>query len=442
MSVVLGLGTNSGDRLHNLRQALAALRLLKLDIEAISPIYISDALLPENAPKQWNQAYFNIALRCKTRLTPEALLNAVQMIEQQLGRPKEHAFWGPRLIDIDLLAWDEHSQQTEHLTLPHPELLNRPFALWPLADVMPFWVHPKKDKTAAELVEAWGSRFSGEAPFHTRQLAQRLTGAKLVGILNITPDSFTDGGKYFDPASALQQAHQLIEDGAEIIDIGAESASPRATPISWQEEWQRLEPVLTLMQTEKRKFIIPPKISIDTRHAETATRALTYGVDWINDIGGFDQPAMCQALLNSPARIVVMHHVNIPEQRDRLLARDQDPVLLTLDWGRKRIAELVEKGFTAEQIIFDPGIGFGKMPEQSLEILRRMKEFTSLKVELFVGHSRKTFFPYLKGKPLVERDLETALTSLFLSTQGVAYLRIHNVAMHARVLKAATELIT
>lgn len=442
MSVILGIGTNLGDRLSNLRLAVKKIAECNITIDAISPIYISDALLPENAPDAWNLPYLNIAIQCQTSLEPLALLETLQQLEQSCGRSNDHAHWEPRIIDIDILAWDERVIADDKLTIPHKQLLKRPFALWPLADIAPFWIYASKDtennqQTAAQLVEAWGSRFSGEAPFHTRQLAQRMDGARLVGILNITPDSFSDGGSYLKKDAALQQALKLVEDGAEIIDIGAESSSPKAMPLTWQEEWQRLEPALSAVQAAKEKFLLTPIISIDTRHAETAKRALDYGVDWINDVSGFDSVEMRAAVLHSEAKLVVMHHLSIPERRDHLLPRSADPVPLIIEWGQKRIDELVTAGIKKDRIIFDPGIGFGKMAEQSLAILKRIKEFEVLGVDIFVGHSRKTFLSLLTGTPAIDRDVETAVCSLFLSQHGVRYLRVHNVAINSKVLKSA-----
>ncbi|HEX4044571.1 MAG TPA: 2-amino-4-hydroxy-6-hydroxymethyldihydropteridine diphosphokinase, partial [Gammaproteobacteria bacterium] len=310
--VILGLGTNNGDRLAQLRQALKALQHIPhFSIKKISPVYHSDALLPEQAPSGWNLPFLNIAIRCETTLEPLTLLTHLQQIEQQLGRtPTER--WAPRCIDIDILAWDNLVLQQEHLTIPHPGLLTRPFALWPLADIVPFWQIPSLQKTAAEYVEAWGSRFTGEAPLHTRQLYQRIETPQLVGAINITPDSFSDGGLFLNVDAAIQQAEQLVIAGAEILDLGAESTSPRAQPIDAAIEWQRLEPVLLAINQIKNRFIIPPRISIDTRHALTAQKALTAGADWINDVSGLDDPAMRDIIAQTQTECVVMHHLAIP----------------------------------------------------------------------------------------------------------------------------------
>lgn len=440
MSLVLGLGTNLGDRLANLRTALTEIKKLPITVQQVSPVYISDALLPENAPASWNKHYLNIAIRCQTSLSPHQLLKALQEIEQKSGRPVDHEHWGPRVIDIDILCWNNEMISDAMLTIPHAHLLKRPFALWPLADVAPFWIHPHEEKTAAQLVEYWGSRFSGEAPFKTRQIMQRIEGSQLVGILNVTPDSFSDGGRYVDPEKAFQHAMQMMDEGAEVIDIGAESSSPTAAALTWQEEWSRLEPVLKIIDEERHQFVLPPKISIDTRHAQTAMHALAYNIDWLNDVSGFDDINMQKIAADSDVDLVVMHHLSIPERRTNVLPRNIDPVKAVIDWGSKRIEELTTNGIEKERIIFDPGIGFGKMAEQSLAIFKNVSKLDSLGVRSFIGHSRKTFLALLTGKPAPERDLETTVASLYLAKQGVEYLRVHNVNMHARALKVMAEL--
>src|SRR5579863_5276703 len=152
--VILGLGSNQGDRLAYLRLALRYIREIpQLTVQQVSPVYVSDALLPENALQEWDQPYFNLALRCETSLKPYDLLAHTKAIEKKIGRVKT-ADCGPRNIDLDSLAWDDLIQYDGKLHIPHEHLHVRPFALWPLADVAPHWVYPlpnvHQGKTAAE----------------------------------------------------------------------------------------------------------------------------------------------------------------------------------------------------------------------------------------------------------------------------------------------------
>lgn len=442
--VILGLGTNQGDRLQNLRHALQAIRNIpQLTIQQISPLYISDALLPENAPPEWNVAYLNMAIRCDTTLTPEELLHHTKKIEADLGR-QFVGRWGPRVIDIDILAWDDLIKYDDKLHIPHKNLHERPFALWPLADVAPRWIYPFpgpfQGKTAAEISLQWGSRFSGRAPLHTKQISHRIDMPQLVGILNVTPDSFSDGGRYFDIFSAIQHARSLVDAGAEIIDIGAESTGPDAMTLNSINEWERLEPVLSVLLAEISRMPIPPKISVDTRHADVAKKALNLGADWINDVSGLENAAMRKVIADHSCPIVFMHHLTIPEERSLALPMDQDPTQLVYEWAQNKVDMLEKNGIDRDRLIFDIGIGYGKTAEQSLELLKSIPRFQELGVRLLIGHSRKSFLQQFTNLDPHERDLETIVLSLHLANQKVDYLRVHNVGAHARAYKVASAL--
>lgn len=431
--VILGLGSNIGDRLTHLRQALRFLKAIpELKIEQISPIYMSDALLPHHADNSWNTPYLNLAIRCQTTLTPLALLEKTKMVEKKMGRDAS-IDWSPRIIDIDILAWDDLIKYDDKLHIPHEHLHERPFALWPLADVAPFWIYPLpgpwKGKTAMELAAQWKR---DAAPLHTRPIAQRIDTPALVGIINLTPDSFSDGGKYFDSDQAVQQMVSLVNDGAEIIDIGAEATGPRATPIHSVDEWKRLEPVLALWNHAKSTTLIEPKISIDTRHVDTAEKALTWGANWINDVTGLDNPEMRALVSQQSADILFMHHLGVPVSQSKLIPLNEDPVAHVYQWAEKRLQEL---DISPERLIFDIGIGYGKTAEQSIALIKNISLFKSLGIRLLVGHSRKSFLSLVTHKPTTERDIETIAISNFLADQHIDFLRIHNVDYHARLFK-------
>jgi len=438
--VILGLGSNVGDRLAYLRRALHFIRLIpQLRVKQVSPVYLSDALLPKNAPNSWDMPYLNLAIRCETSLTPYDLLSHTKQVEINLGR-KPGQNWGPRVIDVDILAWDDLVQYDEALHIPHECLHERPFALWPLADVAPHWIYPLpgpyQGKTAIEMVA--GSRFSGDAPFHTRQIQQRIDTSQLVGILNITPNSFSDGGKFSSVHHALIQAKELINAGADIIDIGAEATGPDAISITAEQEWLRLEPLLTTLIPELSKQFIQPKISIDTRHAGTAQKALQLGVDWINDVSGLTNKAMQNLMSEYDCDVVMMHHLTIPAQREHTLPLNQDPLKLVYEWAERQLDQL---SIPRERIIFDVGLSFGKTATQSLELLKNITLFKNLGMRLLIGHSRKSLLRSYTLNPPDERDLETTVLSLYLNQLSVDYLRIHDVDMHARAFKVAASLV-
>lgn len=255
----------------------------------------------------------------------------------------------------------------------------------------------------------------------------------LVGIVNLTPDSFSDGGKLPGPEIAVEYIGKMIAEGASVIDIGAESTRPGAVLISPSEEWRRLGPVLEQLPKVKSKNVA---ISVDTRHAETARKALDLGVDWINDVTGFVSSAMVEVVKPSKCKLVVMHSLGVPANKAITIPPAADVVETLTAWGKDRVAKLEEKGIDKSRIIFDPGVGFGKSEPQSFTVLRNIAAFKSLGVPVFVGHSRKSFLARFTSSQPALRDDATLAASLFLAQQGVDYLRVHEIARHVQMLNA------
>lgn len=444
--LILGLGCNIEDRLMHLRQALALLRTLhELTILQVSPVYESDALLPENPEPIWNKPYLNVALRCNTTLSPEALLDKLKAIETKMGRVN-YKHWSPRVIDIDILAWDDLVIHNANLHIPHEGLLERPFALWPLADVAPNWKYCEPNTSAAgncasTLVKKWGSRFTAEAPLHTRQIAHRIDTPQMLGILNVTPDSFSDGGCFVSTQNALQQAQDLFFAGSDVIDIGAESTRPNAKILTWQEEWKRLEPILQEIGTLWPNNTFRPKISVDTRNAEVAERALKYNIDLLNDVSGFTSNAMQKIAKESSVKLIYMHNLGIPPSPEKFLDENLSSIPNVLKFAEKQRDLLINLGIKPERLIFDVGIGFGKTPAQSLELITNIEKFFVVQLPLLVGHSRKSFLTLFTNKSHAERDIETAMISVFLTRKNIDYLRVHNVEVNMRALSVGQRLL-
>lgn len=439
--LILSLGTNLGDCFNNIRSALQLLQKSRTIAPIqISPLYSSSALLPVYAPVAWNRPYLNLAVACETELSPLEVLKQIKQIERQLGR-QETQRWAPRIIDIDILAWDNYVVDQIGLKIPHLELLSRPFALWPLLDLWPDWQHPTT--RFAEQLQQWGSRYTGDqAPCGTKQLPHRLEGSALVGILNITSDSFSDGGKFMSLASALAQGEKLVREGAEILDIGAESTRPGAAPVLPETEWALLEPILVGLKEHSKQWVFKPKLSIDTRHYTVAERAMQLGIDWINDVSGFVDPNMRALAVGNPVKCVVMHNLGVPAQKNIVLASYPDISEQIITWAEKRFDELLDAGVDRNQLIFDIGIGFGKTAQQSIFLLKNINQFRRLNCPLMVGHSRKSFLNLITEKSFPDRDFETAMVSYQLATQRVDYLRVHNVGLNAEAIAMATQLIS
>ena len=441
---ILGLGANLGNPLSTFRKVIRLLNN-QLKVIAVSPIYESNALLPNDAPKAWDISYLNLAVACEsTTVAINDVFKIIKDIEIYIGR-KSTEIYSPRLIDIDILAWDKNIVNQNNLCIPHARLCDRPFALWPLLDLQPNWRHPTRDIEV--ILQTWGSRFSGEAPLKTRQIPHRVDTSCLVGILNITDDSFSDGKQFNTLEKAFNQAKKLFDEGAEVIDIGAESVRPNSTgtrEVTLQKEWERLEPIINAIKFHWQSKTFKPKISIDTRSYEIAENAINLGVDWINDVTGFSDLNMRSVVSSVNVDCVVMHNLGLPPQA-RVLSDTQDTCFQIIVWAEKRLQKLLELGIKAERLIFDPGIGFGKTAKQSIEVLKNINQFQtllqSLNVSLLIGHSRKSFMNVFTEKLFHERDLETSILSFYLASQPIVdYLRVHNVATNAQALKIAANL--
>lgn len=256
------------------------------------------------------------------------------------------------------------------------------------------------------------------------QLETKQRKTKLAGILNITPNSFSDGGKYFNPDDARKHLFQMIEDGADLIDIGAESTKPFAPEVSAKEQIDRLKPILKNLPN------IP--ISIDTRSSEVAQYALDNGVSIINDVSGMDyDPKIADVVAKYDATIILQHSTAKTEDKPRYNDVVEEVYLNLLK--KAKIAN--EKGI--KNIIIDVGIGFGKSMEDNYKILNRIEEFYSLNLPLMVGVSRKSLLGLSNSSDNDLKDSLTLAISYPLIQKEVDYLRVHNVKLHRQLLNLA-----
>lgn len=259
---------------------------------------------------------------------------------------------------------------------------------------------------------------------------------QLVGILNLTPDSFSGDGMQGPSVSVvLHRIDALIEDGASVIDVGAESTRPGAVPLSAEEEWQRLEPVVLALGGRPDKV----RFSIDTRHAQVARKALSAGFAMINDVSGGADPDMLPLACKTGCTLVLMHSLTIPADPQRTLL-SQDPVGEVIAWGQSLLAQAEEAGIRRTHIVLDPGIGFGKTAGQSLALIKDIVRFCELGVPVTVGHSRKSFLSLFTDKKSEQRDPETLAISWYLAERRVHYLRVHDVKSHAAMLRIRAAL--
>ena len=257
-----------------------------------------------------------------------------------------------------------------------------------------------------------------------------------MGILNVTPDSFYDGGKYFNSSQALAHAATLVEEGADILDVGGESSRPGAKPLAREEEIRRILPILRKV----RKKFPSLSISIDTRNAEVARAALEEGADILNDISALTHDSkMIEVAMRHKPKVVLMHMKGNPRTMQSR-ARYRDAAGEIKDYLRSRIQWMLTQGFPKKNLVADPGIGFGKTLHHNLQILYNVRKFRSLGVPILIGASRKSFIGSLlgsKGRPLpVEERLEGSLiAALWCVVQGVSILRVHDVGATRRAIQ-------
>lgn len=253
---------------------------------------------------------------------------------------------------------------------------------------------------------------------------------KIVGILNLTKNSFSDGGKYYEYEDAIKHLNNLIEDGADIIDIGAESTKPNSTEVSAEEQLRLIEPILKYINS--RNIITP--ISIDTRSSIVAKQSIDLGATIINDVSGltFDKN-MAKIIANSEAKIVIQHSQGIPQNMQDNITYEHliDDIYLNLKNIRLKYA--LESGIKKENVILDVGIGFGKTKSQNFELIKRIDEFKSIGCDLMLGVSRKSLLD-MNDRTNEEKDIFTVALNTLAINKNVEYLRVHNVKLHKELI--------
>lgn len=245
----------------------------------------------------------------------------------------------------------------------------------------------------------------------------------LMGVLNVTPDSFSDGGEFNTPSAALAQAQRLVEAGADIIDIGGQSTRPGAEQISLEEELRR---VLPIVQAVRSVLSVP--ISVDTTRASVAHRAIEAGADMINDIsGGTFDPEMLPVVAQLQVPLVLMHIRGTPQTMQQRTDY-QDLIGEIYEFLERQVAAAIKAGIERSHLIIDPGIGFAKTAEQNLEILRQLPRFRSLGVPILVGVSRKSFIGRILNRPDPKARVWGTAAACCAAIAGSAdILRVHDV---------------
>ena len=264
-----------------------------------------------------------------------------------------------------------------------------------------------------------GASGGGELPF------------TLMGVVNVTPDSFSDGGAFLDAGAAIAHGRRLAEEGARILDVGGESTRPGAEPVAADEELRRVVPVIEGLAGE------PAQLSIDTSKLEVARRAVAAGASYVNDVTAFRaEPAMAAFVAEAGVDCCLMHMLGTPRtmQRD---PRYGDVVADVKAFLEERMAFAVAEGVPEERISLDPGIGFGKTLEHNLALLARLDELAELGRPIVLGTSRKSFLGAITGREPAERVVATAATTVLGFQRGARVFRVHDVAASRDALLVA-----
>jgi dihydropteroate synthase len=270
-------------------------------------------------------------------------------------------------------------------------------------------------------------------------LAQARSGERtlIMGVLNVTPDSFSDGGLYLDTDAALRHAEQMAADGADILDIGGESTRPGSDPVSSEEETARVLPVI-----ERICARLDVPVSVDTAKAEVARRALDAGAGMVNDVTGLTgDPAMLPLAASRGIPVCIMHAQGPPKTM-QVAPHYRDVVTEVRDWLRARAEAAIAGGIAPEGIVLDPGFGFGKTPAHNVELVRRLREIAALGYPVLLGPSRKsTIGVVLGGLPPEERVEGTAACVAIAIANGASLVRVHDVRAMARVARMTDAIV-
>ncbi len=318
--------------------------------------------------------------------------------------------WSPRTLDVDIISFGGKKVEQPNLTIPHPEALKRNFVLSPLCEICPDLTI--NGKTVLE---------------HKRALPSQLS--SWMQIVNVTPDSFSgDGLMQTDQQNSISPSHI-----PNYFDVGGESTRPGAKTLTASEEWARIEKILLSFDTQSW---LRPKVSLDTRNALTAAKAIDLGIDLVNDVSGLGDPEMLEVIKSGEVDVVVMHNLGIPANPKQTIPDKENPVAAVTRFFNDKLETLDKEGISKARVLIDPGIGFGKTAKHSWQLLQNIDQLNRLGVRIMVGHSRKSFLKEITAADPEDRDAHTIAISQQLEKKGVDVIRVHNLVAHYHFLES------
>lgn len=430
--ILISFGGNVADRgnspQHTHYQMLAALAARGVRVVRHSRYYKTTAW-PDPSDPPFN----NGVLAVETGLTPQELLDAMLSVEDEFGRTRSTPN-APRTLDLDLLAYHDQVIDTPKLTLPHPAMHQRGFVLRPLMDIAPDWVHPVLGQTTSHML-AQVDASDVEAQIHPETF---LKPATIMGIVNVTPDSFSDGGPYLDPQCAIDHAMSLHVQGATILDIGGESTRPGADAVSVEEEGARILPVIQGVRQRGCDALI----SVDTRNAATMQAALAAGADIINDVTALTHdPQSLACVADAQCPVILMHMQGMPDTMQDS-PNYQDVLAEVTSYLEGRVIACLRTGIMPWHIAVDVGIGFGKTLQHNLILLSHLAQIRrGLGMPVLLGASRKSFIEKICANTPADQRLGGSLAAVFTALQqGVEGVRVHDVAQTHQAMQVYTAI--
>lgn len=459
--VVIALGSNVGHRLHNFDEALQRMRKSGIHITRHGCLYETEPAYVTDQPH-----FLNSAIRGTTKHEPHKLLGILKEIERDMGRVNGIRY-GPRPIDLDILFYGNRRVNTDTLIIPHERIWERPFVMGPLIDLL-------GSDTDNDMIKSWDlfsaspgglfaawEKLGGESLIgkdgmkRVLPIASKLWNwsprTSIMGILNVTPDSFSDGGRFLSETSFTSQVRLLLSEGADIIDLGAQSSRPMATKLSPEQELDRLMPFLKIIKNLPE--MEGKLISVDTFYSQVAAESVSMGAHLINDVSGGNLDSNMHTVIAAlKVPYILMHMRGDPStmQNQENLKYDNvcEEVASEL-YTRARDAEL--SGIPAWRMILDPGIGFSKDTGQNLDILNGLPTIRSeiarrsmslSRAPMLIGPSRKRFLGEICAQPEASRrDSATVAAVTAGILNGANIVRVHNVGDNCDAVKLCDAML-
>ena len=437
----VALGSNVGNRQQQLCAAWRRVQDTLGRVVATSPLYETAAAYVTDQP-----SFLNAVVAVETALPPLQALAKLKAAERDLGRQVRYRN-GPREVDLDLLYLGDEQFHGDALTLPHPRIHERDFVLRPLRACRSQIAAGAYGLVDAALKKRWGAEYlSEDIDGEERRVWSSLgamveTGHKtsVMGVLNCTPDSFSDGGVNVDVDAALRSAEAMIENGVDYLDVGGESTRPGSTPPSLNEELDRVLPLVERLT----QFKVP--VSVDTRRSEVALAARDAGAACTNDVsGGAYDADMLRALADDDQQrgVVLMHMRGEPGTMNQLASYEDVVAEVSVEL-RERVTAALDAGICPWRVVVDPGIGFAKNTEHNVALLRNLAQFKRNlgNLPVLIGASRKRFLGELAGEAdASKRDAATAGACVACAPHADV-VRVHDVRTAVQALKVADAIL-